>query len=169
MGSFRAEHVFNCSEATFWDKIFFDDEYNRRQFTDVLHFSLWKEIERRDEGERIVRRVQAAPPLGELPGPLKAVIGESAGYEEHGVFDKQKRRYTVKVVPNKLADKLNIEIAMWTEPAGENRLRRIAEGTVVAKIFGVGGMLEKKMISDLERSYEKSAAFTNQFIQEKGL
>jgi hypothetical protein len=30
-------------------------------------------------------------------------------------------------------------------------------------------MLEKKMISDLERSYEKTATFTNQFIAEKGL
>jgi hypothetical protein len=169
MGSFRAEHVFNCSEATFWDKVFFDDEYNRRQFSDVLHFSLWKEVERRDDGNQIHRRVQAAPPLGDVPGPLKAVIGDSAGYEERGVFDKQKRRYTVKVTPNKMADKITIEIAMWTEPSGENKLRRIVEGTVTAKIFGVGGMLEKKMISDLERSYEKTATFTNQFIQEKGL
>jgi hypothetical protein len=68
-----------------------------------------------------------------------------------------------------MADKITIEIAMWTEPSGENKLRRIVEGTVTAKIFGVGGMLEKKMISDLERSYEKTATFTNQFIQEKGL
>ena len=28
---------------------------------------------------------------------------------------------------------------------------------------------EKKLLSDLERSYEKSAAFTNTFVAEKGL
>ena len=38
-----------------------------------------------------------------------------------------------------------------------------------AKIFGVGGLLEKKLLGDLERSYEKSAAFTNAFVSEKGL
>jgi hypothetical protein len=30
-------------------------------------------------------------------------------------------------------------------------------------------MLEKKLLSDLERSYEKSASFTNTFVAEKGL
>ena len=42
-------------------------------------------------------------------------------------------------------------------------------GSVSAKIFGVGGLLEKKMIADLEKSYEKSATFTNAFVAEKGI
>ena len=40
---------------------------------------------------------------------------------------------------------------------------------MIAKIFGVGGLLEKKMIADLEKSYAKSADFTNAFVAEKGI
>jgi len=31
MVEMRVEHVFNCSEDTFWDKVFFDDEFNLLQ------------------------------------------------------------------------------------------------------------------------------------------
>ncbi len=169
MASFRVEHVFQCSEDVFWDKVFFDDTYNRRQFAEALKFSLWKELSREDRGGEIYRVVQASPPLGDVPGPLRAVIGDSAGYEERGTFDKSKHRYTAKVIPNKLAEKITIEIIMWTEPKGDNACRRVAEGTVTAKIFGVGGLLEKKMIADLEKSYEKSAKFTNDYVRENKL
>jgi hypothetical protein len=169
MGSFRIEHTFNCSEKTFWDQVFFDNEYNRRQFSEALRFSLWKELSREDRGADIYRVVQAAPPVDDLPGPLKAVIGDSAGYEERGTYVKATNHYTAKVVPNKLADKLTIEVKMWTQAKGDGACLRVAEATVVAKIFGIGGMLEKKMLADMEKSYVKSAAFTNQWLAEKKL
>ena len=169
MASFRIEHTFNCSEKTFWDQVFFDNEYNQRQFAEALKFSLWKELSREDRGADIYRVVQAAPPIGDLPGPLKAVIGDSAGYEERGTFLKAKNQYTAKVVPNKLADKITVVVKMWTEAKGDNSCLRVAEASVTAKIFGVGGMLEKKMLADMEKSYVKSAAFTNQWLAEKNL
>jgi hypothetical protein len=130
---------------------------------------LWKELSREDRGAEIYRVVQAAPPVGDLPGPLKTVIGDNAGYEERGTFVKAKSHYTAKVVPNRLADKITIEVKMWTEARGEQSCLRVAEATVTAKIFGVGGMLEKKMLGDMEKSYVKSAAFTNKWLSEKGL
>jgi hypothetical protein len=169
MPSFRIEHTFDCSEKTFWDQVFFDNEYNRRQFSEALRFSLWKELSREDKGGEIVRVVQAAPPVDDLPGPLKTVIGESAGYEERGTFVKAKNQYLAKVVPNRLADKITIEVKMWTEARGDKSCLRVAEASVTAKIFGVGGMLEKKMLADMEKSYVKSAAFTNQWLKEKNL
>ncbi len=44
---------------------------------------------------------------------------------------------------------------MWTEALGDAQCKRFARATATAKIFGVGGLLEKKLLSDLERSYEK--------------
>jgi hypothetical protein len=57
---------------------------------------------------------------------------------------------------------------MSTESLSEKRCRRIVTGTVTAKIFMVGAILEQKMIADLTRSYAKSADFTNRFLAEKG-
>ena len=75
----------------------------------------------------------------------------------------------MQVVPNRMSDKIKVDVEMWTEALGENQCKRFARATATAKIFGIGGMLEKKLLSDLERSYEKSATFTNSFVSEKGL
>jgi hypothetical protein len=169
MPSFRVENVFDCSQDTFWEKVFFDAEYNRRLFYDELHFTEWQELEQKDEGERVRRRVRAVPPTGDLPGPLKAAIGNGAGYEETGVFVRATNRYDARVRPNVLGDKVTVELVFRTEPVDEQHCRRIVDGTVVAKVMLIGGMLEQRMMSDLTRSYEKSAVFTNRFVAEKKL
>ncbi|MEP7049842.1 MAG: DUF2505 family protein [Pseudomonadota bacterium] len=169
MSEIRVEHLFKCSEETFWTKVFFDDEYNRRLFQEVLKFPVWRVSKTEERGDEVLRTIEASPPIGDLPGPLKAVVGDNAGYEERGVFNKKTRRYRVQVVPNRMADKISVVVEMWTEPAGDAQCKRFAKATATAKIFGIGGMLEKKMLSDLERSYEKSATFTNTFVAEKQL
>ena len=68
-----------------------------------------------------------------------------------------------------MVDKISVTVEMWTEPLAGAQCKRYARASATAKIFGVGGILEKKLLSDLERSYEKSAGFTNTFIAEKGL
>jgi hypothetical protein len=168
MASFRVENVFECSETTFWEKVFFDAEYNRRLFYDELHFREWRELEHKDEGERVLRYVKATPQIADLPGPLKAAIGDGAGYEERGVFERAKRRYDANCQPNVLGDKVTVGLVFRTEPVDEQRCRRIVDGTVVARVFLIGGMLEQRMIDDLRRNYEKSAGFTNRFLSEKG-
>lgn len=167
MADLRVEHVFHCSEDTFWNKLFLDDEYNRRMFLDHLRFSVWKVLSQDEQGSQVRRVIQAAPPLGDVPDLLRPVIGSSVEYQEHGTLDREAQRYQVRVVPGRLSDKVRIELEMTTRPEGPDRCRRMVRGEVRAKIFGVGGLLEKKLVSDLTRSYEKSAAFTNQFLAEK--
>lgn len=169
MATLEVEHVFNCSEATFWERIFLDPEYNERLFKTELKFPVWREVSREERGSALHRVVEVVPYVGELPGPLKAIVGEGAGYEERGVLETAARRYKVEVIPNKLADKISVKVEMTTVSDGEKRCRRKARAEITAKIFGVGGMLEKRMLSDLERSYQKSADFTNRFIAEKSL
>ena len=169
MADARIEHTFNCSADTFWDKVFFDDDYNRRLFKEELRFPVWRELKREDLGNELYRVVEVVPHVGDLPGPLKAVVGEGIGYEEHGTLDKAKQRYRVEVKPNKLADKVSVRLEMFTEPISDKQCKRVVAVSVTAKIFGVGGMIEKRMLSDLEKSYAKSARFTNAFVAEKGL
>jgi hypothetical protein len=169
MPDFRVEHTFNCSEESFWSKVFFDEDYNRRLFLERLKFSVWRELSREERGNEIHRVIEAAPPVGDLPGALKAVVGEGVGYKEHGVFDRAARRYTVRVEPNRMADKIQVQLEMTTVADGPERCKRLVKGSVNAKIFGVGGLLEKKMIADMEKSYAKSAEFTNAYVQEKGI
>jgi hypothetical protein len=169
MADFRFEHTFNCSQDTFWTKVFLDDEYNRRLFLERLKFSAWREVESQEKDGKLHRVVEATPPVVDLPGPLKALVGDNLRYREHGVLDRTQNRYSVTVVPNRLADKISVRIEIATRDDGPNRCRRVVSGTVEAKVFGLGGMIEKRTITDLGLSYEEGATFTNAFVAEKGL
>lgn len=46
MATLEVEHTFNCSEATFWDQIFLDPEYNERLFKTELKFPVRRESSR---------------------------------------------------------------------------------------------------------------------------
>ena len=169
MADVRIEHAFDCSEETYWSKIFFDDEYNRRLFLDALAFPVWKQVSSTDSESELKRTIEVVPKTGDLPGALKKLVGDGIGYREDGVFDKKARRYKTKITTNKLSDKLSIGGVLYTQAQGDKRCKRIFDCTVTASIFGVGGMIEKRVISDMQESYGKAARFTNEFIREKGL
>jgi hypothetical protein len=169
MASLDIEHTFNCSEDTFWDRIFLDPEYNERVYKTELKFPLWREVSREERGGALHRVIEVVPYVGELPTALKAVVGEGIGYEERGVLDRSAKTYKVTVIPNKLADKISVKVDLWTVADGDKRCRRKARAECSVKIFGLGGAIEKRMLADLERAYAKSADFTNRFIAEKGL
>lgn len=169
MAETRIEHVYNCSEDTFWNKLFLNDDYNKRLFKEALEFPVYEQTDLKETDTEVRRTLKVVPKLGPMPGPLKAVIGEGLGYQENGVLDKKARRYTIQITPNKLTDKVSIKGVMYTQPKGDNKCLRVFECTVNAKIFGVGGMLEKRTIADMQTSYEKGAEFTNKYIAEKGL
>jgi hypothetical protein len=169
MAETRIEHVFNCSEDTYWDTLFFNAEYNERMFKEGLDFPKFVAVSEKQTDTAIDRVFDVVPKLGAMPGPVKKLIGDSFGYQENGHFDRASRVYTLKIIPSKLASKISIGGTITTQPAGEGKIKRILSCKVTAKIFGVGGLLEKQTISDMTTNYDKAAKFTNAYIAEKGL
>jgi hypothetical protein len=168
MADSRIEHLIHCNDETFW-KVFFDPEFNRQLFYDALRFESWKQVSLDDTEARIERVVDVVPKIGDLPGPLKKLVEGGVGYREKGSFDKATKRLKLAIEPTTLQGKLHISGLLYTEPAGEGKCRRIYESSVVAKIFGVGGMIESRIIADVKASYDKAAEFTNRWVKEKGL
>jgi hypothetical protein len=168
MANARIEHVYDCSEDTFWNRLIFDEEYNRRLFREALGFPQHELVKSEDTDTHLKRVVQVTPKLSEMPGPIKKLIGDSLSYREEGSFDKKARRYSLTIIPSKLADKMTVTGVIRTESLGDKKCRRIFETTVKCDIFGVGGMVEKRLIGDMEASYAAAARFTNQFVVEKG-
>jgi hypothetical protein len=163
------EHTLNCTVDTFWDKIFLNKEFNEQLYKEILRFPAFTEVKREETGDELRRTIEVTPDVGELPGPIRKVAGDNMSYVEEGVFDKKSRRYRLKIKPNALSDKLFISGEMWAEPAGEGKIRRVFKADVTCKVFGVGGMIEKRIIGDMTKSYDTAAKFTNQYIAEKSL
>jgi hypothetical protein len=169
MAERRMSDLFECSVDTYWSKLFFDEAYNRALFEGALKFESWKLIRSEDSEKTITRVVDAVPRVGDLPGPIKRLIKNGAGYREDSLFDKATQRCTATVHPASLADRLTIKGVTFTERVSDKQCNRVFLANVKADIFAVGGMLETLILDNLEKSYRKAARFSNQWIAEKGL
>jgi Protein of unknown function (DUF2505) len=163
----RIEHIYDCSAAVFWDKIFLDEEYNRKLFLEQLHFSVWRVLRSEERGSELHRTIEATPRLGDLPAVLKKLLSDGLGYEEHGILDRPNQRYRLEVKPRSLASKLTIQGDLSTQPLSDHSCRRIYVARAEARVLGVGGMIEQRLLDDIEKSYNKSAVFTNLWIAER--
>jgi len=161
-------HEINTDEDTYWSKIVFDEAFNKAMYVDHLGIK-WTLQDQKEDDAKITRKVHVEPPVGNLPGPVKKVIGDKLAYTEEGTFDKKTKRYTFKVHPSAMAEKTKISGEMWTEKVGEKKVARIAKMHVEVKVMLVGGMVEERIISDLRQSYDKGTTFTNDYITKHGL
>lgn len=75
----------------------------------------------------------------------------------------------MKVDPTVMPDKIAISGVIYAERTGDRTCRRIYDAVVTAKIFGIGGMVENRILQDIRQSYDKAAQFTNRYVKEKGL
>jgi hypothetical protein len=166
---YTIKHIFNTDVDTFWDKIFFDADYNKALFEQHLKFAAYNvlELTRTPEGA-VHRRVDCTPAI-ELPAVAKKVLGETVSYVEDGRYDPKSRRFTAEVQPKVGADKIHTRVVMYAEPRGDKRIERVAEVDSSVKIFGIGGMLESFMEKQMRASYDTAADFTNKWIADKGL
>lgn len=161
-------HEINTDEDTYWSKIVFDEAFNKAMYVDHLAIG-WKLLEQKEDDAKITRRVHVEPPVGNLPGPVKKVIGEKLAYTEDGTFDKKSKRYSFKVTPSTLGEKTKVSGEMWVEKIGDKKIARFAKMHVEVKVMLVGGMVEERIISDLRASYDKGTTFTNDYIAKHGL
>lgn len=162
-------HEIDTDEDTFWSKIVFNEEFNKKLYEGALKFPGWKLVDSKEDDAKIVRRVQVDPPVGDLPGPVKKVIGDRLAYTEEGTFDKKTKRYSFKVTPSTMAEKTKVSGELWAEKIGDKKIRRMCRISVEVKVFMVGGMVEDRIMQDLRSSYDNSTAYTNQYIKENGL
>jgi len=162
------EHVFECDEETFWGKVFFDDEYNRTLFLETLKFDQWEQKVHSDDETALKRTVMVRPPIGDVPGAVRKILGDKFGYKEHGTFDRKAKRYHVDIEPSASPDKTKIHGDIWVEKVGDKRVKRIAKMHVEVNIMLVGRLVEDKVVADMRLSYEKAADFTNRWVKQKG-
>jgi Protein of unknown function (DUF2505) len=159
-------HVVACDTDTYF-KCVFDEEYNRRLYLDVLKFRELKPLSQEDKPDTITRKLYLNPAKMDLPGPIAKVVGDLSWVEE-GTYDKKTKRYRFKVTPGSNAEKTRIEGEIWCEDRGPKKVERVAKAIVEVKIFMVGGLIEKRILDDMKKSYDAAAKFTDEFVKEKG-
>ncbi|AUX42043.1 hypothetical protein SOCE26_034680 [Sorangium cellulosum] len=162
MGKFTVTNEINCNLETFW-KLFLDKGFTETLYRDELQFPEFRIVEQIETESEIIRRSEGQPKM-ELPAPVLKVLGSGFRYTEEGKLNKATKVWSFKLTPSTLADKLRNEGIVRAEAIGDNKVRRIAELVIEAKIFGVGGLIESAAEKELRKGWESSAVAMNKWI-----
>lgn len=165
MGKFVVVHEIQCDLETFW-KTFLEKDFNTKLYSEVLGFPDWRILEQTEDDQQIVRKVSGSPKM-DVPGPVAKLIGPGFRYTEEGKLDKAKWIFRWKLQPSTLADKLFTSGTVRAERIGDTKTRRIAEMTVEAKIFGLGGLIESTMEKQLRQGWDRSGAYMNKYLADR--
>lgn len=166
---FTLRNTFETDADTYWSKVFFDPEYNKRLYLDALGFKGFELLDLTGEHGGVRTRKIKVEPKTDAPAVVTKLIGGDITYVEEGRFDPATKIWSFQTVPSKLSDKIRITGKFWVEPRGDKRIERLCETDIEVKIFGVGGTVEGFIEKTTRDSYAKTEAFTNAFIREKGL
>ncbi len=169
MATTRIQHDFDCTEATFWQVSFFDEEFSRRLYFDTLRFPSWRVADQKVTDETLERKIVVQPLVENMPGAIKKVLGDRFSYTEEGRLDRKQNRYRFRITPSTMPDKTHISGEMYTERLDEKRIRRIVEFSVDVKVMMIGKLIEQKTIEDTRASYDKMAVFLRSYLKEKSL
>src|SRR6185436_13653348 len=104
----------------------------------------------------------------DAPAPVRKIFGETTSMEEDGRFDPATRRWRFRMIPDRMADKIDITGETWLEERGPGRVERVSELSVGVRIFAVGGLVEQFIAKETETSNAKQAEFTRRYIGELG-
>ncbi len=167
MGTLAVSHEYDCTGATLFTSCILNRAYNEELYGS-LGFPRFEWLELRDEGTKRHRKIRVAPPTGNLPGTIKKLIGDGLSYVEEGTYDPATTRYEFRVYPSALGEKADVRGAMWCVPRGSGCVRHASFDAHV-RVFGIGGMIEERILASYKKAFDVSATFTKAYLQRNGL
>ncbi len=162
---FRVEHVFRGIELAQYEKLYFHEPFNVELCEATrLERTL---VKFQKKGKKLERVVKVAPDR-EIPAPVAKVLGTSKlEYSEHVTYDFGSYVVHWRTEPAVLRDRI-LSSGTFTFQARPGGVARIVDGTIEVKIFGLGGLVERFIVADVEKSYARAAEFTQKWIDRHG-
>jgi hypothetical protein len=126
-------------------------------------------LERRDDGERVHKRVQYTPNTdGKIPAFGRSVIKPSMlRWIEESTFHKAQHRYEYRILPNlpeAWRDRFDSHGSYQLVQAGAQVERRI-EGEVVVRVPLLGRTVEKLLVREVTDNFRAEAACVRALLQ----
>lgn len=144
-----------------YEALFFDEDFNIALGRSL---ELGRELIKLERGaERIVRHV-GYEPRRDPSSPAGQAFGKSrASFVEELDYDLRAHRGEWRTIPNIMPERVRnagaIELA-----ASAGGVRRRVSADVRVSLFGFGGLVERAICAEIEKSYARSAAFTRQWL-----
>ena len=161
---FHIEDIFDIDRERYENEMFFDPEMNRH-INESLKLGPKHLIEEIDNDEILYRKNLFSPKIDIPKSAKKLIRNKGLGYFESSTFYKGKHYANWSIKTEMFPDKITGGGKFLFEEVG-NKTRRIVQGEINAKMFGVGEIIERLIIQNLEENYEKITKVTKQWIKE---
>ncbi|MFO0696763.1 MAG: DUF2505 domain-containing protein [Polyangiales bacterium] len=163
---FHVEHVIPGIAPEDYEKLYFDEPFGIALCKEVRLLRTLEKLER-DE-KRVVRHVTCEPEGRQIPAPVAKILGGARiAYTEELSYTWGSFHGTWRTVASLLTDKVSSHgtVDFVRVPEGT---KRVVDGEVEVRLFGVGGVVERFIVADVEKSYADAAEFTNRWLRERG-
>ena len=124
-------------------------------------------LEVREEGDILTQRMRVSPRKPLPPLLAKAIGRDRLSYVQEVAFNNAQFTTTWKVLSDVLSDKVKCSGTSRVELLPDG-CERIIEGSIEVSVFMVGGAIEKHILSELERGYDRAAALITSLLPERG-
>jgi hypothetical protein len=158
----QLRHSIHCSVARYW-ALQLDPAWSTELLLNGLGFASCDVQPAKDLGTRIERSLTMMPKVN-LPDAVERLLGRSLGISETGSLDKATNVWTWKQKLSSMADKISIYGTIRTDPDGPDRCVRVSEVNFEARLFGLGGIVEKAAASNIRDGFEASANWINAWL-----
>jgi hypothetical protein len=158
---FRVEHVFTGVGIADYENLYFDEAFNTALCEAV---KLTRSLKKRDLVAGKLTRIVRIGAEREIPGPVAKIIGANKlEYTEYIDYAWGSNRGTWRTESAILTDKIESGGQFGFEKRKDGVLRWV-EGEIKVKIFGLGSVVERFIVADVEKSYEQAAEFTKRYL-----
>ena len=160
----RVKHTFSGITLEQYGELYFEESFNEYLCRGV---NLTRNVKEKNLNGTALTRVTTVSPDREIPAPIAKVIKmDRLQYDEELQYDTAAFKGSWKImVPGPIGSKFSARGEfIFREVAGG--VERELWGDITVKVFGVGSMIEKLILADVEKSYETAAAQTSQYISE---
>jgi hypothetical protein len=117
-----------------------------------------------DERDGVKIRKMTSTPRLELPDAVARLVGPRLAFTETGRFDVAKRTWEFETKLAVLSDRIKIGGAMHIEPAGDDACFRVASLYADARIFAIGGLVERAAKKNMHTGWDEAAAWINGWL-----
>jgi hypothetical protein len=164
MPTVTLKHEIDCGEERFW-KLFFDKEFNERLYREALGFPYFEVVDTQETDTKITRRAKGQPKMN-MPGAVQKILGSNFRYTEDGTYDKATKIFRWKMVPSTLEGKIIQDGNVRVEKIGDDKVNRIVQLIIEAKVMLVGGLIESTAEKQLRDGWNSSHRFMNQWLKD---
>lgn len=164
----RVREAFSVDAETYWQKLCLSLEYQERLYREALGCTRMEVLELEGSYESgQTRRLRFEKPI-DAPAPIRKLFGEVVTLEEISSFDPKLGRWSYRMLPPMLADKLDIRGVISLEPS-EDGVDHVSVSSVTCSVFGIGSVLERFVARSAVEGAADKVLFTRRYIAEKGL